>query len=190
MPSSNETAKPILQEGQIFLGQYLIGKELGRGGYGAVYAADDLHLKRKVAIKVLHPEHVEDKKTLRRFQLEAVASSRMNHPCIVQVYSSGRAEDGTLYIVMEYVEGDTYQSRLKAHQAIDQRLSVTKVCQVIVQVARVMVAAHGRGIVHRDLKPHNLMLTSDEDAPGGERVKLLDFGIAKVIWVQPEPDQC
>lgn len=103
-PSTNSDDL-ILQDGQVFVGKYLIGKELGRGGYGAVYLAEELQLKRKVAIKVLHPKHAKDKKTLRRFQIEAVASSRLNHPSVVQVYATGCTDDGTLYIEVAYVEG-------------------------------------------------------------------------------------
>lgn len=172
--------EPLLREGQTFVGKYLIGKEVGRGGYGAVYLADDLALKRKVAIKVLHPKHATDKKTLKRFQREVWASTRLSHPSIVAVHDTGKAPDGTLYIVMEFVDGDVLQARLKSIHVRNLRIGHTKMLQVGLQVARALAAAHDKGIFHRDLKPHNLMLVSDDDAPGGERVKILDFGIAKL----------
>lgn len=170
----------ILQEGSNFCG-YLIGRELGRGGFGAVYLAEEIRLQRKVAIKVLHPGKVKDKKSLRRFEIEALASTRINHPSIVQVYAASHAPDGTHYIAMEYVVGDTLQARLKGLHARNQRLGSTKVQQVGLQVARALTVAHEKGLFHRDLKPHNLVLCEDEDAPGGERVKILDFGIAKLL---------
>lgn len=170
----------ILQEGSNFCG-YLIGRELGRGGFGAVYLAEEIRLQRKVAIKVLHPGKVKDKKSLRRFEIEALASTRINHPSIVQVYAASHAPDGTHYIAMEYVIGDTLQARLKSLHARNQRLGPTKVQQVGLQVARALTVAHEKGLFHRDLKPHNLVLCEDEDAPGGERVKILDFGIAKLL---------
>lgn len=178
--ANNPHVEPLLREGQTFVGKYLIGKEVGRGGFGAVYLADDLALKRKVAIKVLHPKHAADKKTLKRFQREVWASTRLSHPSIVAVHDTGKAPDGTLYIVMEFVAGDVLQARLKSLHVRNLRIGHTKTLQVGLQVARALAAAHDKGIFHRDLKPHNLMLVSDDDAPGGERVKILDFGIAKL----------
>lgn len=180
MASSEHNKQPLLPEGQVFVEKYLIGKEIGRGGFGAVYLADDLALKRKVAIKILLSQHSSDKKVLKRFQREVWASTRVSHPSIVAIYDTGRAPDGTWFIVMEFVDGEVLQRRLKSLHVQNKRIGHTKTLQVGLQVARALTIAHEKGIFHRDLKPHNLMLVPDDDAPGGERVKILDFGIAKL----------
>ena len=148
--ANNPHVEPLLREGQTFVGKYLIGKEVGRGGFGAVYLADDLALKRKVAIKVLHPKHATDKKTLKRFQREVWASTRLSHPSIVAVHDTGKAPDGTLYIVMEFVDGEVLQARLKSLHVRNLRIGHNKTLQVGLQVARALAAAHDKGIFHRD----------------------------------------
>jgi len=115
-----------------------------------------------------------------RFFNEAKALSRLEHPSIVQVSDFGSAADGTAYLVMEYLHGQSLGRRLRDLGARRERLPIVTALQVGFQVADVLTVAHAEGIVHRDIKPDNLMLIADTVAPGGERVKLLDFGIAKL----------
>lgn len=175
--TKSPTPAPVLKEGSLFAGQYKIGRTLGRGGYGEVYLAEELVLKREVALKILLPQHAENEKVVKRFQAEALAATRLAHPSIAQVYATGRAEGGVVFIAMEFIKGDTLTARLSGQA----RLGEKKALQIAYQIARCMHLAHAKGIFHRDLKPANTMLQEEEDAPGGERVKILDFGVAKLL---------
>lgn len=147
---------------------------------GAVYEARQEALDRRVALKTLHPEYAGSKEAVARFFNEAKTLSRLEHPSIVAVSDFGNAEDGTAYLVMEYLRGQSLGRRLRDLKAKDERLPLVSALQFGFQIADVLAIAHGQGIVHRDIKPDNLMLIADAVAPGGERVKLLDFGIAKL----------
>ena len=147
---------------------------------GAVYEARQEPLERRVALKTLHADHAQRKEAIARFFNEAKVLSRLEHPSIVQVSDFGHAADGTAYLVMEYLRGQSLGHRIRALSERGERLPVATALQVCVQVASVLVVAHAQCIVHRDLKPENLMLVGDPVAPGGERVKVLDFGIAKL----------
>ena len=149
------------------LGPYEIREQIGAGGMGEVYSATDTRLDRAVAIKVL-PEHLADDPQRReRFEREAKAVSSLNHPHICTLHDVGE-QDGTHYLVMELVEGDTLAARLeKGRLPLDQAL------EYAIQIADALDKAHRQGIVHRDLKPGNIMLTKSG-------VKLLDFGLAKL----------
>ena len=147
---------------------------------GAVYEARQEPLDRRVALKTLHAEHAKNKESIARFFNEAKALSRLEHPSIVQVSDFGHATDGTAYLVMEYLRGQSLASRLHELSARGELLPIATALQVCAQVADVLTMAHAKGIVHRDIKPANLMLVADPVAPGGERVKVLDFGIAKL----------
>jgi serine/threonine protein kinase/Tol biopolymer transport system component len=149
-------------------GPYQIVGLIGAGGMGEVYRARDERLKRDVAIKVLPPAFTENSDRLRRFEQEARAAGGLNHPNILAIHDIG-SKDGTPYVVSELLEGDTLRSRLASGA-----LPVRKAIDYAVQVARGLAAAHEKGIVHRDLKPENLFITRDG------RVKILDFGLAKV----------
>lgn len=162
------------------LGPYRIVRLLGKGGMGAVYEARQEPLDRRVALKTLHPEYAGDKEAVARFFNEAKTLSRLEHPSIVQVSDFGSAADGTAYLVMEYMRGHNLGHRLRDLAARGERLPVVTALQFSFQIADVLAVAHVQGIVHRDIKPDNLMLIADAVAPGGERVKLLDFGIAKL----------
>ena len=149
------------------LGPYEIVSPIGAGGMGEVYKARDTRLDRTVAIKVL-PEHVaSDPDLQQRFDREAKTISSLNHPHICTLYDVGR-QDGTAFLVMEYLEGETLAQRL-THGA----LPFDRALQIAIQIADALDKAHRSGIVHRDLKPGNIMLTK-----GG--AKLLDFGLAKL----------
>ncbi len=150
------------------LGPYTILAPLGAGGMGEVYRARDPRLGREVAVKVLPAEVSRDGDRLRRFEQEARAASALNHPNILTVFDTG-SQDGTVYLVTEILEGETLRGRL-AGGALPAR----KTIEIGIQIARGLAAAHERGIVHRDLKPENLFLTRDD------RVKILDFGLAKL----------
>ena len=154
------------------LGPYEIVAPLGAGGMGEVYRAKDSRLGREVAIKVLPSSFSKDPDRLRRFKHEAQAAGVLNHPNITAVYDIGTA-DGAPYVVTELLEGETLRSRL-ATGAPSPRKSL----DYAIQIVRGLAAAHEKGIVHRDLKPENLFVTKDG------RVKILDFGLAKLM--QPE----
>lgn len=173
----------MLKEGQQ-LGPYRIVRLLGEGGMGAVYEARQEPLDRRVAIKTLHAEHAKNKESIARFFNEAKVLSRLEHPSIVQVSDFGYADDGAAYLAMEYLRGQSLAARLRELSIRGERLALPTALQICVQVADVLGVAHGEGIVHRDLKPENLMLVADPVAPGGERVKVLDFGIAKLTTDQ------
>jgi len=146
--------------------RYAIGRELGRGGMGIVYEADDNRLGRKVAIKILHAGD-ENPKRQHRFAQEARAASALNHPNIITIHDIDVADDGD-FIVMELVEGLPL-SRLSR----DRPLPIDRVLEYSMQIAGALAASHAAGIVHRDLKPANIMVT-----PTG-LIKVLDFGLAK-----------
>ncbi len=168
------------------LGNYRIVRLIGRGGMGAVYEAHNPVIKRRVAIKQLLPEFTKRDDVVRRFHNEAVAVNAINHPGVVQVSEVGKAQDGSLYLVMEFLEGETLADRL---QRSGNKLPEEVTTTISWQLAGVLAAAHTKSIVHRDIKPGNIMLVPDMAGPDGERVKLLDFGIAKLgIEHDPSPD--
>jgi eukaryotic-like serine/threonine-protein kinase len=149
---------------------------LGAGGMGEVYRARDPALKREVAIKVLPTFVTQDPDRLRRFQQEAQAAAALNHPNILAVHRFG-VFDGVPYLVSELLEGSTLRQVLQRGS-----LPVRKTIDYAVQIAHGLAAAHEQGIVHRDLKPENLSVTKDG------RIKILDFGLAKLMQPRAEPD--
>ncbi len=159
------------------LGPYRLLRKLSQGGMGAVYEGFHDAVERHVAIKVLRPEFVNNQDFVTRFFNEAKAANRIGHPSIVQIFDCGRLTDGTSYIVMELLHGETVGLRMRRSGG---RLPLLTALQIVRQVANALAAAHAKNIVHRDLKPDNIMLVPDPAVPGGERVKLLDFGIAKL----------
>lgn len=144
---------------------------------GAVYEALHEAIERRVALKILHPEYARDADVTKRFFNEARAVNRIAHPSLVQISDYGHLPDGTAYIVMEYLGGETLGHRLKR---LGGRLAPPTVLNIGWQIATALTAAHDKGIIHRDLKPDNIMIVADQMVPGGERAKLLDFGIAKL----------
>src|SRR5437660_5276579 len=156
-------------------GQYQIEAVLGKGGMGAVYRARHILLGDRVAIKVLPPEMRSNTEWLRRFQREGQAARRFRHPNAVTVYDLRTSADGTIYLVMEYVEGNTLDVELRKRG----KFSAAEAVAVLDPIMGVLNAAHAMGVVHRDLKPENIMI--GKAATGGEPVvKLLDLGIAKL----------
>jgi len=151
------------------ISHYSIIKRLGAGGMGEVYLAQDARLDRKVALKLLLAEFVSNEDRLRRFAQEAKAAAALSHPNIAHIYEVGEA-DGTHYIAMEYVDGDTLTAIIRR-----DGYPLSTLLKFLSQVAEGLAKAHTVGIVHRDLKPDNIMITRDGYA------KILDFGIAKLV---------
>ena len=149
------------------ISHYKILSEIGKGGMGEVYLAQDTKLNRKVAIKFLSEEWSKDSDKLNRFVQEAQSASALNHPNIITIHEIGET-DNTQYIALEYIEGETLTSRLK------KKLKFNTALDIATQIASALDAAHSAGIVHRDIKPDNVMIRKDGF------VKILDFGIAKL----------
>ncbi len=168
--SANESKIPV---GTLLVGKYRVVREIGRGGMAAVYEAEQLSLGKRVAVKVLAAELAASAIVIERFFREARAAASVKSPYIVDVYDSGRLDDGRPFITMELLEGESLYDRMARVRILD----VDTTIRVIVHTARGLMKAHGAGIVHRDLKPENLFLTKGED--GDDIVKVLDFGLAK-----------
>ena len=156
------------------LGPFEILAPLGAGGMGEVYRARDTRLGREVAVKVLSPEFSGDADRRKRFEQEASSASALNHPNIVTIHEIG-STDGTIYIAMEVVDGKTLREVLHG-----DALSTKKLLDLAYQISDGLAKAHAAGIVHRDLKPENVMVSRDG------AVKILDFGLAKLLKTQPE----
>jgi eukaryotic-like serine/threonine-protein kinase len=137
------------------LGRYEIGSQLGAGGMGEVYLAQDTRLDRKVALKILPEEVAADPDRMKRFVQEAKAASGLNHPNIITIYEIDQT-DSTPFIATEFIEGSTLRDRMRV-----QPLVLGEVLNVAVQIASALTAAHANGIVHRDIKPENIILRSD-----------------------------
>ena len=171
----------LLKPSDVLDGRYRIEKELGRGGIGVVYRAFDLELQTFVAIKMLLPKWAKDRKMVARFLREGRLAIRARHAYIVSILAINRQQGtGTPYIVMEFIEGTVLLDRLKAARERGVPIGLA-ILPIIKQLASVLAACHAQKIVHRDLKPANVMLVPDEHVTGGERVKLVDFGIAKMF---------
>ncbi len=163
------------------LGSYRVERRLGEGGMGIVYQAVHATLGQIVAIKVLRRNFSGDDKVLHRFFNEARAVGIVHHPGLVRIYDYQQTADGSAYIVMEFLQGEALDSRIASALKSGQGLPLAQVLHVGRQISSALAAAHAAGVVHCDLKPENVFLTRDADAIGGERVKILDFGIAKFL---------
>lgn len=144
---------------------------------GMVYEAIHEGVGGRAAIKVLRPEIAVQKEITARFFNEARAANSISHPGIIHIFDSGYTANGIAFLTMEFLEGESLKSRIERVRV----LTVLETLRVGHQVASALVAAHRKQVIHRDLKPDNLMLVKDPDVPGGERVKILDFGIAKIV---------
>ncbi len=153
---------------------YRLGRKLGEGSSGTVYEAEHVELGRKLALKVLGPEHAASPEALERFREEARTVAKLSHPNVVQLYDFGKSLDGRAFLAMELCAGQTLDARLRLG-AIDWREAV----RIGVEATKALEAAHATGLVHRDLKPQNLMLADGESA--APAVKLLDFGLATAL---------
>jgi eukaryotic-like serine/threonine-protein kinase len=165
---------PLL--GQTVSGRFLLEELVGHGGMGRVYKARHLGLSAPVAIKLLKPAFLSDPTLVGRFEREAAAASRLHHPNVVAVLEFGSTgPDGTLFIAMEYVDGKDLRVVLRDEWPLPE----ARLCHLLAQVLSALGEAHARNVIHRDLKPENIMVA--KDLGQGERVKVLDFGIAKIL---------
>jgi serine/threonine-protein kinase len=162
--------------GKLLLGQFRIEARIGAGGMGTVYRARQEGVDRYVAIKVLHPELVQNADAVRRFQREARVSAALDHPNIVRLLLFGQLPGGDLYLVMEYLEGRSLADIVRTEGA----LPVGRALHIATQICDAIGEAHAHGVVHRDVKPENVLLVGrGRDA---DFVKVLDFGIARFMW--------
>lgn len=160
--------------GTLLAGRYRIEALIGSGGMGAVYRAAHVHMRKAVAVKVLHKEMTAFPEVVARFEREAVAAGRIAHPHVVSASDFGKLEDGSFYLVLEFIEGQSLARLVSKVGA----LAPLRALRITRQIVEALQAAHAVGIVHRDLKPDNVMLVDKDGDP--DFVKVLDFGIAKV----------
>ena len=160
--------------------RYRVLSMLGSGGMGTVFLAEHVNLRRRVAIKVLRPKSAQDQLQVQRFMREARATSAISHPNVIEISDFGDTPDGTVFFVMECLDGEDLRRLLKR----EKRLAWPRVRHLIVQVCRALEAAHAAGVVHRDMKPDNCFRITRGDDP--DFIKVLDFGIAKTQPLGPE----
>src|SRR5205807_4379048 len=158
------------------LSRYVIREQIGAGAMGVVYLAHDGQLDRDVALKVLPPGALADEPARKRFRKEALALAKLNHPSIATVYDFDTQRDVD-FLVYEYIPGVTLKDKL-SHGTLPE----SEIARLGMQLAKALTAAHKEGVVHRDLKPANLLVTLDG------RLKILDFGLAKLIRTSSEED--
>jgi eukaryotic-like serine/threonine-protein kinase len=174
-PTSEPTPTPAATSlvGQVVSGRYRVRELIGEGGMGAVYLAEHTHMRKRVALKLLHAEMSKDEEVLARFRREAEAAARVEHPNVATATDFGQTEDGSFFLVLEYVEGTSLRANIdKGPIPSGRGLHIAR------QIGLALERAHAAGIVHRDLKPENVMLVRKGDDP--DFVKVLDFGIAKL----------
>jgi serine/threonine protein kinase len=164
------------------IGAYKVLRKIGEGGMGAVFLGEHTLLGRKAAIKVLLPSLSANESIVRRFFNEARAVTQISDPGIVQVFDFGHHTDGSAFLVMELLEGESMTTRLRRIK----RFSVADCVRLMRMTCTSLAAAHAKGIVHRDLKPDNIFIVGDPAVTGGERPKILDFGIAKLSGDAPD----
>ncbi len=160
--------------GTTLAGRYKIEGLLGEGGMGAVYLAQHVGIRKRVAIKVLHPETSQNPELVARFEREAIAAAHVEHPNITAATDFGRAENGQFFLALEYLEGKRLRDVLGAGP-----MPALRAIHIIEQVASALERSHQLGVIHRDLKPENIMLVARPGDP--DFVKVLDFGLAKVV---------
>lgn len=159
--------------GKIVRARYRVLKKLGEGGMGSVYLAEQIAINRNVALKILHPDYARDPEFVRRFRQEAKLAASLSHHNIVTIFDFDQADDGSLYIVMEYVAGNRLNTVIKSGL-----LDIRTVVRLGIQIGEGLRAAHTAGVIHRDIKPENIMVLS------GDEIKLMDFGIARLSNVE------
>lgn len=165
-----------LRIGQL-IGNFRVLRKVGQGGMGVVYEAEHQKIGRRAAIKLLHRSLTDNAEYAKRFLNEARAVNLIRHRCLVEIFEFGQLPDGTLFYIMEYLDGESLFQRITKRNA---PFSDSEVLGLALQIARALDAAHQAGIVHRDLKPENIMLVPEPVTAGLDWVKVLDFGIAKV----------
>lgn len=171
--SDEEFEAPALV-GTVVADRYRVEALLGAGAMGAVFRAEHVHMQKAVALKVLHSTMSQNPEVVRRFEREAVAAARIEHPNVATATDFGRLEDGSFYLVLEYIDGKSLGGLMEETGAME----AARACHIAIQIAAALAAAHAAGVVHRDLKPENVMLPDSERS--GDIVKVLDFGMAKM----------
>src|SRR5262245_48337632 len=169
-PASSGAASLV---GQVLSERYRIESVLGEGGMGAVYMAQHVLMRKRLAVKVLHPEMTRMPEMVARFEREAMAAAHIEHPNVAAATDFGKLDDGAFFLVLEYVEGTSLRDLIA-----NGPLGTERSLHITYQMASALSRAHALGIVHRDLKPENVMLVERDGDPNF--VKVLDFGIAKV----------
>ena len=169
--------------GVVLAGRYRVLNQIGGGGMGTVHAGEHLEVGRKVAIKILRPEAFSRPALVERFRREARVTARIEHEHVVECLDVGVSEEGECFYVMEWLRGEDLQALLRRERA----LPWPRARAIVAQVCRALAAAHDAGVVHRDLKPGNIFLVQREENP--DFVKLLDFGIAKLIAPDAAPTE-
>ncbi len=170
-PAPARDVDPMI--GTVIAGRYRVERRLGEGGMGAVYRVEHTHMRKKLALKVLHREMTTQTEIVARFEREAMASAHIDHPNVAGATDFGKLEDGSFYLVLEYVEGTSLRTEIDKGP-----FSPYRAVHVSVQILAALRRAHELGIVHRDLKPENILLLEKDGDP--DFVKVLDFGIARV----------
>ncbi|MES1183791.1 MAG: protein kinase [Myxococcales bacterium] len=179
--SDNEAGESLV--GTVLAGRYRIERLLGSGGMGSVYRAEHVLMRKACAVKVLHREMTQVKEVVARFEREAVAAARIEHPNVATATDFGQLENGSFYLVLEFIEGKSLSQLIADHGALPEERALL----IARQIADALSAAHAAGIVHRDLKPDNVMLVTKDGS--NDFVKVLDFGIAKVKIEEADPNQ-
>ena len=187
-PEVTYTGGPI-EEGVTLEGRYRVEKRLGEGAMGAVFLVEHIQLRKRYALKVLLPESVASPEIIAPFEREAIAAGNIDHPNVAKATDFGRLADGSFFLVLEYVGGQSLRTLLENEGGLEHRRAVGLTRQVLAALN----AAHAKGVIHRDIKPENVMLTHTSSAGGAgasgsypalgtetEVAKVLDFGIAKV----------
>jgi serine/threonine protein kinase len=169
-------SEPAYAEGTLLAGRYRVVRLLGEGGMGSVYEAEHLALGRRVAVKVMRRRYADQRAMVERFGVEARSASKIAHPNVVQVFDYGTTEAGEGFLVMELLEGVPLSDVVRKQGPLE----LARVISILAEVATALRAAHQSGIIHRDLKPANIFLTK-LNADERERVRVLDFGMAKLI---------
>jgi serine/threonine-protein kinase len=158
--------------------QYVLIEPLGQGGMGLIFKAEQKRIKRHVAVKLLSPDHISNEVSIQRLQREATAMANLKHPHIATVFDMVISNDAHPWLIMELIEGTSLKTILQS----DGKVSPERVVNIFLQVADAMDYAHANGLIHRDLKPDNIMLTLEYT---GDYVKVVDFGIAKIVDAEP-----
>jgi serine/threonine protein kinase len=174
-PSTEGTGNLL---GTVLDGRYRVRSLVGEGGMGRVYEAEHIEIGKRVAVKVLHPVYSRTPEVVERFRREARSASKIGHPGIVDVTDSGTTQDGSVYFVMEFLEGVELAKVISTEGALDISRSLT----IAAQICRAVAAAHAQNIIHRDLKPENIFLVTRDGT--ADFVKVLDFGIAKTAEIE------
>jgi len=171
---------PLVKKDHVVASKYALEYMIGQGGMGTVWAAKHTSLGQRAAVKFISIAHIESQDALRRFDAEAKAAATIRSRNVVQVYDNGELEDGTPYMVMEYLEGESLHSRVERDGSID----AAEALRIVRHVGKALSVAHGMGIIHRDVKPENVFLATSPD-DNEYTAKVLDFGVAKFMQRGP-----